>query len=239
LIRSYHNYQLDPPLPLQPLSDYLAQLDANPPKGSTPADLLPVKLTGLKVLANNGALNTEKARALLPSMLRTKDADVRVSVIKLAENARVTQAIPLLVDMLGKSDANVERLALIRALGALPSPGKSQDDATWYAVEGVLRAKDAEPVLRLEALRTLGAIDFGRSKKHAEALLTDPDPQVQREAVVQLGRDAEGARLAGRRLIENKLPRSLLPLVADGLRRFAREDAESAWMLGVVMKGER
>jgi quinoprotein glucose dehydrogenase len=237
LIRSYNNYQLDPPLPLQPLSDYLAQLDSNPPKGSTPADLVPVKLAGLEVLATNAALNTDKARALLLSLLREQDAAVRISVIKLAEDARVTPAIPLLVDMLGKSDTKAETLALVRALGALPSLGKSQDDATWSTVERVLKAKDAEPALRLEALRTLGAIDVGRSKKHAEALLADPDLQVQREAVVQLGGDAEGARLAGRRLIENKLPRALLPLIADGLRRFARADAECAWLLGEVMKG--
>jgi putative membrane-bound dehydrogenase-like protein len=231
LIRSYTNYQLDPPISLQPLSDYLAQIATNPPAGTTPEELVPVKLAALEVLSTNGAMNSDKVRAMLVGMLGDKNPDVRVSVIQAVQDARATQAAPLLAEMLGRSGSQFEKLAIVRALGALQQP------ATAGTVERLLTRSDTEPSLRLAALRALGAIDYRKARKSAAMLLSDRDLQVQQEAVVLLGRDADGARLVGQRFVQNELPRSLLPLVADGLRRFAKDNPASAKLLAEVMKG--
>ncbi len=231
LVRSYDNYQLDPPLSLQPLADYLAQITAQPPKGTTPEQLVPVKLAALEVLSGNGAMKSEKTRALLLAMLAETDPEVRVSVIRAVEDARVAQAVPVLLEMLSKADAKAEKLALVRALGAL------HDAAAFPPLQGLLRAKDADPALRLAVLRALGAIDPRKAKKDADAALDDPDLAVQQEAVVLLGRDVDGARVAARRFLDHKLPRSLLPLVAESLRRYAGENAEAKRLLTEVMKG--
>ncbi len=231
LIRSYSNYQLDPPISLEPLADYLVQLGTTPPKGSTPEQLVPVKLAALEVLSSNGAMNGAKVRTMLVGMLGDVHPGVRISVIRAVQDARATQAAPRLVEMLGKSATTTEQIAIVQALGAL------QQTATADAVDGLLTRKDAEPSLRLAALRALGAIDYRKAKPKAAALLGDADLAVQQEAVVLLGRDADGARLAGERFVQNKLPRSLLPLVADGLRRFAKTDPASAKLLREVMKG--
>ena len=232
MIRSYSNYQVDPPISLQPLADYLASLSTDPPKDAKPEQLVVVKLAALEVLSSNGAMNTDKARAALLGMLGEKNPDVRISVIQAIEEARVTQAVPLLIEMLAKSDAKTEKLALVRALGAL-----SEKDATWKALTPLLHNKETEPALRLETLRALGALDFRKAKKNAAELLADSDLQVQQEAVVLLGRDADGARLVGQRFLQNKLPRALLPLVAEVLRRFAKDNQDNARLLTDVMKG--
>src|SRR5207237_1309927 len=151
----------------------------------------------LEVLSSNGAMNSDKMRDLLVNMLGEDDPDVRISVIRAVEDARVVRAVPVLIEMLGKSTTANEKIALVRALGAL------RDGSAFGALQDLLRAKATESSLRLEALRALGAIDPRKAKKDAEALLADPDLRVQQEAVVLLGRDPDGARLAARRMLEN------------------------------------
>jgi putative membrane-bound dehydrogenase-like protein len=231
LIRSYNHFQLDPPVSLRPLADYLAQLDADPPKEIKPDQLAAVKLAAIEVLSTNGAMNTDKARSLFAAMLGQKSPQLRLAVIQAIDTGRVTQAAPLLVEMLGKSDSTAERIALARALGSFGT----QTVDSWKVLETLL--KDREAGLRLEALRALAALDYRKARKSAEALLADADLQVQQEAVVLLGRDPDGARLVGQRFVQNQLPRALLPLVAEGLRRYAKDRPGHARLLAEVMKG--
>jgi putative membrane-bound dehydrogenase-like protein len=230
LILAYNNFQLDPPVSLQPLTDYLAQLDVNPPKGSTPDQLVPVKLAALGVLSGNGAMSAEKARAMVEGLLKEKGTDARIAVIKAIGDNHVAPALPLLLEALGRTDSKAEKVALVQSLGALG------ETSAWDALAGVLKAKGAEPSLRLEALRALAAVDMGKARKDAEALLADPDLPVQREAVVLLGRDPDGARLVGNLFVQKKLPGSLRAVVAESLRRFAADDAECARLLKDVLK---
>ena len=61
---------------------------------------------------------------------------------------------------------------------------------------------------------------------------------MQREAVVILGQSVEGARIVGKRFADKKLPRSLLPEVAESLRRFAsKEHPDVTALLSQVVKG--
>ena len=106
LVRSYHNYLLDPPISLEPLADYLAGLP-RPPRGvkvtgTEAAELsaaVPIKLAGLEVLASGGRLLGSRAQALLLEMLDETDAPVRLAVIN-AVAAAPGRARPRLARML-------------------------------------------------------------------------------------------------------------------------------------------
>jgi putative membrane-bound dehydrogenase-like protein len=127
LVRSYHNYLLDPPISLEPLADYLAGLP-RPPRGVKVTAkeagelkaLLPIKLAGLEILATGGRLLGPGAQALLLDMLDETDLEVRIAVISTIAETRMTKAQARLERMLAQQDlAPQERAALSRALAGL------------------------------------------------------------------------------------------------------------------------
>lgn len=238
LIRSYTNYQLEPPLSLKALADYHAALpraskDVSPESKEARriADLVPVKLAALEVLASAGVLDGAGVRKTLLGLLDDKDERGRLVVVRAIEETQTTQAGVILEEMVGKEIGDELRRHIVKALGALKQP------SSFASVEKILNAKKLEAALRLEAFRAAAAIDGRRAQKYAEGFLAADDTELQKEAVVVLGLEAQGAKLAGRRFLENRLPRALLPQVAEGLLRFSREDTEAATLLNHVMKG--
>jgi putative membrane-bound dehydrogenase-like protein len=73
LLRSYCTYLLDPPLSLEPLADYLLE---------HPPEFAPVKLAGLEALLLGGALQTDKGKAWLETVLNEKGA-LRADALRL------------------------------------------------------------------------------------------------------------------------------------------------------------
>jgi putative membrane-bound dehydrogenase-like protein len=127
LVRSYDNYQLDPPISLEPLADYLAGLP-RPPRGAKltakesgeQAELVPVRLAGLHVLASGGRVQGPKARAVVLSLLSARDPRVRVAAAAAAAAMRLAGAVPLLEERLReRSLSPQERVAVRRALDLL------------------------------------------------------------------------------------------------------------------------
>jgi quinoprotein glucose dehydrogenase len=127
LIRSYGNYQLEPPISLEPVADYLAELP-RPPRGvkvsekeaTDLAALAPIKLAGLAVLSSAGKLQGPRAQALLPALLDDTDAAVRLAAIDAIAATRLAAARLRLVQMLNHGPTAAERAALAKALAVLP-----------------------------------------------------------------------------------------------------------------------
>jgi putative heme-binding domain-containing protein len=126
-----------------------------------------------------------------------------------------------------------ERAAALKALRELKDP------ATIKALEGILegKAKPEEAPLRREAFRALTGLDPAAAAAHAEAFLSQPDAELQRDAVRALAFSAEGARKVGQLYLDKKLPRELLPQVTEALRKHSEKEAEAAKLLAGVMKG--
>jgi hypothetical protein len=126
LLRSYMSYQLDPPISLEPVAEYLAELP-RAPKGvkvsakeaTELAALVPIKLAGLEVLASGGLVQGAKAQAVLLAGLDETDPTVRVAVVKAITEARLVKARPRLLQLLQGSLSPAERSAVVAALEAL------------------------------------------------------------------------------------------------------------------------
>jgi quinoprotein glucose dehydrogenase len=229
IIRSYVNYQLDPPVSVELLSEFLDNLPAQPNKKVTQGQLNSMRLAALDVLAMHGKIDSNRLKTTLIDMLKTSDAKSRETLLQTIAEAKLTSAVPILLEQLKASDDAKVQLALIRTLGQL------SEKSAFSPLQDYVKSKDA--VLRLEALRALSSIDNRPARKFAESLLSDADAQVQREAIVLLGQSVEGARIVGQRFADNKLPRSLLPEVSESLRRYAsKEHPDISELLSRVVK---
>jgi quinoprotein glucose dehydrogenase len=237
LIRSYSNYQLDPPIDVKPVADVLKSLPAiekdDPKAAEKIGEQTPVKLAAIEVLASHGALKSDALRAMLMGLLSEKDAAIRMSVIKAIDESKTTQAASVLADRLEAAPSNEEKVAIAKTLGRL------QDKSVAAKLETAFAAKDLDAKVRLELFRSLVALDAKRMARPAEAILAekDSDPELVREAVIVASQQSiEGARKVGKLFVEKQLPRTLLPEVADGLRKHAN-DAECGKLLSDAMKG--
>jgi quinoprotein glucose dehydrogenase len=245
LLRSFNNYLLDPPISVEPALDFLLALPKAPPRGlEVPPkvareleSLTPVKLAGLAVLTAAGQLDSPKLEQWLLAMLDDKDNGVRLGVIKAVEETRLAKAGPRLAhDLADKLRPAAETIAIVKTLGTLREQGATP------TLKAILR--DAElagtadgPKLRLEALRALTTIDPGAAKEFATVFLDTSDPPLRMEAILVLGALPDGARLVAQRFLDKKLPRELLPQVADTLRKHTDKNPELAALLSEVMKG--
>ncbi len=226
LLRSYANYLLEPPLSVEPA---LAFLLANPKE---PAD---VKMAGLEALTAGGLLaSSEPAQKWTIDFLDDAKAGLRPTIIKALEQGRVVRAAPRLTKLVADSTRPaVERLAAIRAERVL-------NDKKAVGSLRELVAKDDPAAdaagLRLEALRTILALDADVARESARGLLGSKDRPLLIEAVGVVTQSAAGAKEVAALFLTNKLPRDLLPQVAEGLRRHAAKDPEAAKQLTAVMK---
>ncbi len=228
LVRSYSNYQLDPPVSLDPVADYLAGVL----KAKAKEDPVEIKLAALEVLSGGGALTGEKAQDLLLAMLTESDPGVRLSVIKALADTRVAKAAPRLAEMLKDAKRPAEeRAALVAALAVVP------DKSAVPTLKSIAADKDQDSALRGQALRSLSAADAAAAQQTAASLLDEPNETLQKQAVAVLATSPEGAKLAGRRFLDKKLSRDFLPQVAEALRTHAQRSPELERMLTDVMKG--
>jgi len=222
LVRSYLNYQFDPPLSLDPLASYLIAR----PKLATE-----VKIAGLEVLAASNALGGPEPAKYVSALVFSDDEELRLAAITAVEQGRVVLASEALRTALieGKRSP-AERLAMMKAVRAIAS----HDCAATSMI--ILETKDEPAVLKAEALRCMAFHDPSKARAVAEPFLDQPDPLLIAEAVAALGTTEEGALIIGQRYLDKKLPRDLYPRVSEVLRKFPK-NPEIARMNAEVMKG--
>ncbi len=222
MIKSYTNYLLDPPVSLTALVDFIANHAKEPPA---------LQRAVIETLAETGNLKGAKVANVLTNLFDAEDVEDRLAAIHAAETARFVEAAPRLVQALGvKGRDTVERVAILKALRVL------NDKSSAPAIKNIFDSPEPAS-LRLEALRTLAAIDPAAAATVAGTVLEQPDRALQSEAVQILGSKPDGAKLIGQCFVDKKLPAELLPQVADALRKHAAKDPELAALLTEVMKG--
>jgi len=230
LLRSFVNYQFDPPLSVTPIAKFLDDLPAVPSKEISEGQLNSMKLAALDVLASAGKIEGERLKKTLIEMLVADDPKSRKTVLSTIADAHLISAAPVLLELLAASKNDASRRPLIRTLGAL------SEKSAYKPIEEFAKSKDS--ATRIEALRALASIDYRPARSVAEKLLADADLQVQREAINMLGLSIEGARVVGKHFVDKKLPRSLLPEVSESLRRFAsKEHPDVTALLSRVLQG--
>ena len=221
LIRSYANYQLDPPISFDPLASYMAK---------HPDESRDVVQAAVEVLGTTSGIAGPEVKQWLIDLLTQADAETRLDVIAAIDSTRMAEATPTLLTMLADERRTLpERKALLKAARVTRSP-----DAV-KTIEALLSDREP-PALRVEALRTLASLAPDRTIIAAETLLTATDEDVIEEAIAVLGATASGAKLVGQRYQEGKLPRDLMPRITDALHKFDN-DLEVAKLRLEIMKG--
>ncbi len=221
LVRSYTNYQFDPPQPIETLLTYLT---TGPQKPAV------VQIAGLDVLAATGDLSGPRVTTYVLGLLESADPATRLAAIQTVEEARFTPATKRLTELLADPVRPIaERIAVLKALRTVAGPS-----ATKLLIE--LLNKPEPATLKLEALRALAVASPPLARLEAVRLLDQPDPSLIAEAVAVLGTTMEGAKLVGERFIAKKLPKDLFQKVTDALTKFATDPA-IAKLQGEVMKG--
>lgn len=222
LVRSYSNYQLDPPVSLDPLVDHFR---------TRPDEPAPVVVAAADVFAASDGNLSAKGREFVNALLSHPAPQVRTAAVAAVESTRLVSAAPKLLEILAENDrALPERVAVVKALRVL-----SYKEAV--APVTTLLGGTTPPALKLEAIRTVAALDAAVARAAAEPLLDQPDAALQTEAVVVLGATKQGAKLVGERYLAKRLPRELFPQVSDALRRFAAEDPAVAALQREVLRG--
>ena len=210
LVRSYANYLFDPAMSLEPLAAYMV---------IRPTESAAVKIAALEVLGATGNLTSENGNALVMTSLDSTDAEVRSAAVRAVEESRLGSALPkLLAYAADASKTADDRAAALRAI-------RVTGNATAVKPLLDLIASNEVTALRLEALRTLSAIDLTQSRSIAEKWLDLKDNVLVTEAVAILGATKEGAKLIGERFVAKKLPREMWPSVSESLRKFIADPA--------------
>jgi len=221
LVRSYTNYQFDPPQPTDPILNYLT---------TGPAKPAAVQVAGLEVLAAMGDLNSPRATKYIMDLLDSAEPATRLAAIQTVETARFTPASKRLTEMLVDTTRPVpERAAVLKALRTVAGP-----NASTILVE--LLNKPEPATLKVDALRALATSAPALARLEAVRLLDQPDPALLSEAVTVLATTQEGAKIIGERFVAKKLPKELFQKVTDALAKFATDPA-IAKLQGEVLKG--
>jgi putative membrane-bound dehydrogenase-like protein len=221
LVRSYTNYETDPPISLDPLADYLAK---------RPNEPVNVLLAAVDVFTASGDAIAPKATALVLNLLNRPEEPTRISAILAIESARIKDAAPKLIEFITDTNrTQVERVAAVKALRVL---------ADKRAVDPIktVMAGQHPAVLKAEALRTLLTLDLSAARVEAEKALDQADPSLLSEAVAVLGATKPGAKLIAERFIAKKLPRDFFPQVNEALNKFA-DDPALAKLRADVLRG--
>ena len=223
LTLSLNNYQFDPPISLDPLADFLAR---------RPNEPVAVIEAAVEVFAaSSNGLDSPKATALVLGLLSRPEPDVRLAAVRTVEAARLTAAAPTLLKMLTDTTRPpAEQVTVLKALRVM-------NYRPAVAPVKELLTGSLPPTLKVEALRTLVAIDPSSARTVAETLLDQPDPALLAEAVGVLGASKAGAKLIGERYLAKKLPRDMFPQVANALKTFATDDPVAARLQSEVLKG--
>jgi quinoprotein glucose dehydrogenase len=222
LVSSFNNYQLDPPISLDPLANYLAlRTDESPGVVGAAVEVFAASPTGLE---------SPQASAVVLSLLSRTDPGVRLAAIRAVEAARLTAAAPKLLELLADASRPVEeRIVIVKALRVMSAKSAAKEMQT------ILAASDPA-VLKVEALRTLAALDAPAARTAAEKLLESTDAAMLNEAVAFLGATKPGAILLGQRYVEKKLPRETFQQVIAALQLHPN-DAAIAKLQQEVLRG--
>jgi quinoprotein glucose dehydrogenase len=221
LVRSYLNYQFDPPLALDPLAHYLKGHD----------ETVEVKKAGLEVLTAANQVGGGPGGEFVLGLLDAAEPEVRMAALAAVEKGKLpTAAGKVRAAATDPRRSTPERAAAIKA-------GRAVGGAEFTAaVKGLLADAKESSSVKVEAVRALAGLDAPAARGFAEQFLDQPDPALIAESIAVLGTTREGAKLVGERFLAKKLPRDLFPRVSDALRKFP-VDGDIVKLNAEVMRG--
>ena len=222
LIGSYSNYQFDPPVSLEPLAKFIAKSNQS----------IGVKTAALDQLSSAGSLTGGAGADLVRGLLESKDEAARIAAWTAIEKSKLPIGGAKLSGVLSDSKLSLgERTAAIKAAKALGGVD------VQAALKDLLASTTESAGLKVEALRTLAALDPNSSRTFAEKLLDQPDPGLLGESVAVLVTTKAGAKMVAERYLAKKLPRDFFPRVSDGLRKYPGDSAIAALNTEVLRGG--
>jgi putative membrane-bound dehydrogenase-like protein len=222
LVRSVPNYQIEPPLPLEPIA---AAIDRNASGSKEQVQ------AALDVLSSGGGLATPSGERFVLGLLTHGEWEVRSAAMAACDAGRVTAAKSALLALATDDKQPApERTAAIKAL-------RSVGDASVVKPLLAMLPAKAPAFLKTELLRTAGAFDPGAVTQAAKELLGSSEKSLQSEAIQLLAGTKDGAKLIGERFVEGKLSKEFLPRISDAVRTHLAKDASLVPLYEKIMKG--
>ena len=238
LLSIYRHILVEPPVSARAVSDWLA---------AHPQATVSVQLTGLETLGLVGGGDAEVTSQLALKLLGEDDASVRQTVIRSIGDAGLVAASQALVRALKDSNRSVmERREIVSALSKLrsrplPFTGVKSPPGVELVLDelAAVAADEASADICGEALSLLSQVDYAKAEPVALKLLERGQPQSVSAAIDVLGATPDRAKQLGRRFVDGKLPRTLLPQVAAALQKHVEKDAsgECRRLLNEAFKG--
>ena len=258
LLTAYRFIQVEPPINSSAVVKYL-HANADVPAEVQLAGLETIGLVGL---GNDAAeQQSQVLTAIATKLLGHRQAETRLTAIRAIGNAELSSLNRELAAALkDSSKPAAERREILAALGKLRSRVLPFNNvSTPKGVELVLddlaavAADPAQGDVRGDALSLLAQVDFGKAEPVAIKMLvtaTDSSPAASSSraadqiaiggaAISVLAAKPERAKEIGEQFVAGKLPKELLPRVAEALRRHVEKDSsgEIKKLLTDVFKG--
>jgi putative membrane-bound dehydrogenase-like protein len=187
-------------------------------------------IRGLDLLGKPGI----KALLTLADSGVQKDTDRVVETFLTLRSRAAFEALPALLNH--RHVESGQRAQLIRSTANyLLDPPVSLEAIVALVAKEKEETEEVKKAL-LDVLATPGLDKGAKADDWVVSMLDDTSDEVRRRSIRVLGTTAPGARLVGKRFIEKKLPRSLLPEVTAALRKHADKDAQAKKLLAEVQK---
>jgi len=196
----------------------------------------------LKVMA---ATERHESSYLVERTLGDGDPDVRAEAIRVLAGMKGTNVAELMLPKLDEGDAGV-RAAAVACLANL------EEQELIERAERVLREllTDADPAVRSEAAKAIGAVHEPRFQEYLIRLLYDPEREVVREAIAairrRVGRDGFNPlyvpsliALLQKRRVRHEVRQALVAFgeqAVPALIHFMNEDDEPIWVRRALPK---
>ncbi|MBI5760169.1 MAG: PQQ-dependent sugar dehydrogenase [Planctomycetales bacterium] len=246
LLTAYRFIQVEPPINASAVVKFL---QANPDV-SADIQLAGLETIGLVGLGNEAAeQQSQVLTAIATKLLGHEQAETRLTAIRAIGNAELSSLNRELAAALkDSSKPPAERREILAALGKLRSRVLPFNNlSTPKGVELVLddlatvAADPAQGDVRGDVLSLLAQVDFGKAEPVAIKMLGDNsnDSIVAGAAISVLAAKPDRAKEIGEQFVAGKLPKELLPRVAEALRRHVEKDTsgEIKKLLTDVFKG--
>ena len=238
LLRAYRNFQVEPPVPVTAVVQWLE----NHPQADAESQVAALETIGLA-----GAVETAELAPIAARLMQHENEETRLRVIEAIGASGLNTVAGVLAAALAEAERSVEeRREIVAALGLLRSRRLPFNNRmTPPGVESVLDeltavAEDArQGPVRSDALSLLAQIDPAKAEPVAVRLLESDDNLAVAAAITTLGTSRERALEIGQRFVDGKIDRLLLPRVAEALRKYLAKDPgqQFARLLSQVYRG--
>ncbi len=179
----------------------------------------------IRVLAAMPAKAASEIEPVLPSLIRSKNGEIRMAALNLAAGSRSDAAKLALLELVKDPEhPSGERKLALTAL-------RGYEDKSLAPTLEKLYGTSKDAAFSSELIRVLASMDFASAAHFAESALDSPDSTLRSEAIALLGQKPDTALIVANRYNAGKLPPQDLARVIEAVRNHSTPELQAAMQL--------